>query len=116
MLMMKKLALAFGLIALPTAALAQPTYLSCEFPGRGSPFIVNVTADEQAGTVSLYMPSTDNRQQMTGTFTSDRVLFADRVMTYALSRVDLTLIRTVTMIKAEETGTCKIMLPPKRAF
>lgn len=104
-------------VALPVPANAAPAYLNCEFPGGDStPFVVSVTADEQAGTVALFMPSTGNREQLVGTFTPDRLLFGNRMMSYAINRINLSIVRTVPMIRSTEGGQCKVQPTPKRAF
>lgn len=115
--MRKALRLVVLISALGAApASAAPVYLTCDFPNDGGSFIVNVTADEQAGTVSLFMPSTNNRQQLTGTFTADRLIFSDRYMRYTINRVDLSIVRETPMIRSVESGQCKVQQPPKRAF
>ena len=102
--------------AIPAEAMASPAYLECEFVSNGQAFPVSVTADEAAGTVALFMPTTGNRQQLVGTFTADRVMFATRSMSYVIDRVNLTITRNVHIIQSTEVGKCKVQTPPKRAF
>lgn len=100
-----------------SAASAAPAYLLCEFGTGGQAFPVEVTADEAAGTVALYMPTTGNREQLTGTFSAEKVLFSNRQVSYALSRVEpLVIVRVVPLIKSTERGRCQVKTPPKRAF
>lgn len=99
------------------AAWAEPAYLDCQFISKdGSPFPVQITADESAGTVSLFMPTTGNTQKMTAAFTSDKVIFHDDLMVYALNRVSLVIARVIRILNETEDGTCKLKEVPKRAF
>lgn len=104
------------LLAAPAVAHAAPVYLSCNIPNQGNDFTVDATLNEAEGTVSLFMPSTDNRETLQGTFTPDKVLFSNRMMSYTLSRVDLSLVRVVPLLKSRETGQCRVQTPPQRAF
>ena len=116
--MKMKVALAVSSLALHSAAAyAAPAYLLCQFGEGDQAFPVEITADEAAGTVSLYMPTTGNREQLTGTFSAEKVIFADRQMTYALSRVEpLVIVRVVPLIHSSERGRCEVKTTPKRAF
>jgi hypothetical protein len=96
---------------------AAPVFIECNIPNQGEPFPVEVTVDEQAGTVSLFMPTTGNRQKLSAIFSADRVTFGDRYAQYALSRSEpLYIVRIVPLIKSSEHGLCKMMNLPKRAF
>lgn len=103
---------AIGLMVSVSPAMATPVYLSCDIDS----FIVKVTADEADGSVSLYMPSTDNREKLRGTFTADKVLFSNNTMKYELSRVDLKIKRVTPLMNWVALGTCVVEQTPKRAF
>lgn len=104
-----------GFVTAP--AIAAPTYMSCVFvSSEGAKSEVKITADESAGTVDVLVPSTGFTARMAGTFTSDRVLFKDKMLDYSISRVDLTVSRTIRMINSTDKGKCSIEAPPKRAF
>lgn len=98
------------------AAQGGPTYLTCAFVTEGRRTEIQVTADEAAGTVSVFVPVTGNTQRMQGTFTPDRVLFQNNQLSYSLSRVDLRLERTIRMISSTDVGQCTITQPPRRQF
>lgn len=104
-----------AVMASPAVA-ATPTYLECNFPSRDASFEVQVTADEANSTVTVYMPKTGNTEKMTAVFTPTQVLFQNRMMSYTLSRTDLSINRTVPMIKASDNGKCEVVTAPKRAF
>jgi hypothetical protein len=97
-------------------ALAAPTYLNCEFISNGSPFAVNLSADEAEGAVTMSMPAKGYSKRVRANFTADSVLFADDYMQYELNRINLSIVRVISIIKSTERGTCKIQEAPKRAF
>jgi hypothetical protein len=111
---MKHLVFLIALIGSPAAA--APTYLSCSFPSRDKSFEVQITADEANSAVTVYMPSTGHGEKMSAVFTPTQVLFRNRMMSYALSRTDLSITRTVPIIKANDIGRCELVDAPKRAF
>jgi hypothetical protein len=103
--------------ALPAQAIAAPAYMTCTFVSDGGARSeVKITADEAAGTVDVFVPSTGFNQRLPGTFTADRLLFKDKMLDYAISRVDLTAVRTIRMIDSTDKGKCSIDPAPKRAF
>lgn len=110
---MKKLLLTSLVLAAPAQALAKPIYLVCQFPGNPD---INITLDEGAGSASLFVPSTDHSEQFQATFTTDRVLFKDRMIGYSINRIDLSVDRTIFMINSTNSGKCRIMETPARAF
>lgn len=95
---------------------AAPAYLTCDMTSTETPFSFNVTVDEQAGTADLFFPHSGSRQRLAATFTSDRVLFGDRMISYTINRVDMTLVRVTPIIKSTDQGLCKIQPAAKRAF
>lgn len=104
----------FALAATPASA--TPTYLKCTFPMGDRGFEVQVTADEASSTVTVYMPTTGHTEKMNAVFTPTQVLFQNRMMSYALSRTDLSIRRVVPMIKSTENGKCAVVVVPTRAF
>lgn len=111
------LGVALAVVALPTPANAAPTYLVCEFKdGRDEPFAVNVTVDEANAAVTVHMPRTGFSRRYQAVFSPDEVLFADRDLSYRLSRVDLTMVRTVKILRSDESTVCQLIAPPTRAF
>jgi len=98
-------------------ALAAPTYLTCMMPaGTGQPMARwDVTLDEAAGTARYAIPSMNVIQKYPAVFTADKVLFGS----FEISRVDLTLTRTLQILdeKRIDTGQCSLAKPPqKRKF
>lgn len=111
---MKSLVVTLAFVAAP--ALAQPTYLTCSFPSRDKSFEVQITADEANSLVTVFMPRTAHTEKMNAVFTPTQVLFQNRMMSYALSRTDLSIQRTVPLIKAVDEGSCEVVTAPKRQF
>ncbi|QCI93257.1 hypothetical protein [Novosphingobium sp. EMRT-2] len=111
-----KVLLISSLLLLPCPALAASTYLSCEFQSNGGVWPVNITADEQSGKVTLFMPSSGHTETVPAAFGADKVVFRTGMMAYELSRTDLSITRVVSVINSTEQGRCKVQQPPKRAF
>lgn len=111
---MKGLVILLALLATPAAA--APTYLRCSFPSRDASFEVQITADEANSTVTVFMPRTGHTERMNAVFTPTQVLFQNRMMSYALSRTDLSIRRTVPAIRAVDEGRCDLVTAPRRAF
>lgn len=90
----------------------QIVYLECNLPtGESGPAILwKLALDERAKTVSFEHP------QASGTvpaiFAADKVTWRDG--RFILSRVNLTFSRE--FLGATDTGKCKVVQPPKRAF
>lgn len=116
--MMKYLTvLATGIcITLPNLALAKPVYLSCEIPVDDKIAAFEVTADEEAGTVSYLVVSSGFTKTMPGAFQADKVVFGDKGGSFTIDRTNLAFTRTITMINSSDHGQCKIIEAPKRAF
>lgn len=116
---MKKVIAALTFAILPAAANAAPAYLSCTFgsqTGQSARPPIKFTADEAEGKVSIFVTSTGHSQTLRGTFTPELVIFEDDLLKYRLSRVDLSIQRTIKLIKSTDQGKCKIESAPKRAF
>ena len=111
---MKGLIFLMGFLATPAAA--APTYLTCTFPSRDGSFEVQVTADEANSRVTLFMPRTGHRETLDAVFTPTQVLFQNRMMSYVLSRTDLSIRRTVPLIRSVDEGRCDLVEAPRRAF
>lgn len=99
------------------AAHAAPVYLNCVFTSKdGEPWPVQITADEEARSVSLFMPKTGLSQHLSATFTPDKLLFHDDMIAYAIHRITLVAARVTPIIDTTEDGTCEVKEAPKRAF
>lgn len=108
-----------GAAAVSQPANASPVYLTCSFSDDARRDL-RVTADETNAVVSIYLPSTGYAQQFRAAFGQSSIAFEDRDFEYVLSRVDMTLARTMKFLKgrpsALETGRCRIEPAVKRAF
>lgn len=116
---MKGIAIAIAACACAAAApaWAAPVYMTCEFTNtEGAKSEVRFTADEEAGTVTLFVPKTGHTERMVGAFTPEQVVFKGGMLDYTISRVDLSATRTIRMISSTEQGKCKVDQAPKRAF
>lgn len=125
---MKRAPLAYAGLALaslmtPTGASAKPTYLDCVYPDysaymKGAPDRVEVSADEDSGTVSLSDETQHTSFRSRAAFTADRVMFrAPLLYHYAIDRTDLSII----VMRDDpggftSKGKCRIKVAPRRAF
>lgn len=100
---------------LPTPAIAAPTYLTCTFP-RQPTAPVDLTVDEAAGTVTLYMPHSGYTATVRGTFRPDTLQFGIPDIAYSINRVDLSASRLAYFMKSPEAGMCRRLPTPKREF
>lgn len=108
--------LALSTVVLSSAALAQPTYLECDFKqSNGQPWVVQFSANESEGLVTATMPSGSSTRYRAA-FTPNEVRFSDRDISYSINRVDLTVVRVVSMLKRRDEATCRIVETPARAF
>ncbi|KRA84182.1 hypothetical protein [Altererythrobacter sp. Root672] len=103
--------LAAALVSSP--AFAAPTYLDCRFPGAVP---IKITADEATGKATVFVPSTGFTETLTAAFTPDEVIFANNMLDYKISRTDLSIDRTVRLLKKTDRGQCKVVEAPPRAF
>lgn len=108
--------LALACVVLSGVASAAPTYLACTFMVDGSPNVIDFTADEAAGTVSILTRHSGFNRTVAATFTPERVLVNEGDVRWEISRVDLTVSSTITMINSTDHGKCEIEAAPKRAF
>ncbi|MES2987639.1 MAG: hypothetical protein V4808_07020 [Pseudomonadota bacterium] len=99
-------------MVLASAGLGEPIYLRCPFERAE----VLITADEANSTVTVALPSTGHSEKLSAAFTASEVRFQNSNLTYVLSRVDLSITRTIKMIKATDRAQCAIEKAPKRAF
>ena len=119
---MRWIPLAAVLIASP--AVAAPTYLSCTVPtASGEAIYIDVAADADAREVVATFPKSGDSERYPAAFSATSVGFSDTgsvnfAIDYKISRVDLTIERTITMSGKRETsqGTCKVQKAPARAF
>lgn len=108
------------LVAISLAAAVQaPTYLLCSF--AMGPAALDVTADEANSQVTTLVQSTGHMEQRPAIFSAIEVKWASPGglgTSYSLSRVDLSLRRTMRIGAREmiDVGTCKLQDAPKRAF
>lgn len=116
MTMIKKFAVIAGMFAWPAAAYAEPAHLDCEVITGGQAFTFQLTTDEETSTVMMHGREDGSIQKMEGVFTADKVIFSNRFMTYTLSRVDLTIVRDIPSVNTVNSGTCKVIRTPERAF
>lgn len=114
--MLKVFAFAAMLLSFSTVANAKPTYLACEMIEGATRFTVDISADEETGKIALVRRRDGYSKNFLGAFTADRVIFRDSFFAYSLNRVDLTVVRDDLNLKYRDTGTCKVVAPPKRAF
>ena len=99
-----------------TAAFAEPAYIQCDFKqSNGQPWVVQFTADESEGTVTATMPN-GKSTRYNAAFTANEVRFADRNISYAINRVDLTVVRVVSVLTKRDVANCSLIETPKRAF
>lgn len=105
-------------IALLAAAPAtmSPVYLTCEMIEGATPTTVSLAIDEgnQRVTIGLQTGRTVTRPAL---FSETEVKVQDEEMTWVVSRVDMTIRRTLTFTPDVDRGTCKkASAPPARAF
>lgn len=106
-----------GLCAMvPSAVVANTIYLSCTFMVDGKPNIIDFTADEAAGKVSILTRESGFSRTEDAAFTPDKVLVNESRVRWEINRVDLTVTSTLTMIDSANRGQCEIVEAPKRAF
>lgn len=109
--------IALVLALLPVSpAYAAPVYLTCPMQPNGRPSPIDVMLDEAAGTATVYVRENGRMHQMRAAFTQTEVTFRNDMVSYKLSRVSLTLTRSVPSINRNETVVCSLAPPVKRAF
>jgi hypothetical protein len=101
-------------LAVSTPSAAAPTYLQCSFPESTAK--VDITADEPNSSVTISLPSTGYIEKVAASFTPEEVRFETRLLSYVVSRTDLTVKRNVPSLRRSETGKCELVAAPKRAF
>lgn len=103
-------------VALSGAASAAPIYLSCTFMADGNPNVIDFTADEASGKVSILTRHSGFSRTADATFTPDRVVVNESRVRWEISRVDLTVASTIKAISSTDYGKCTLQETPKRAF
>jgi hypothetical protein len=103
-----------GILAVMQPVMGEPVYLRCHFPQNNTD--VMITADEANSSVTIALPSTGYSGKLAAAFTAGEVRFQDNQLAYVLSRTDLSIERTIKMIRSSDTGKCEIEKAPKRAF
>lgn len=112
---LKPIAVAFPLF-FASPAYAAPVYLTCPMQPNGKPSPIDVTVDEATGTAAVFVRENGRTHQMRAAFTQEEVTFQTDMISYKLSRVSLTLTRSVPLINRYETVVCSLSAPVKRAF
>lgn len=101
----------------PTTLMANPIYLSCSYLVDGKNQTHQFTADEKAGSASIFIEKSGYNRTMKATFTPDRVIIFDDPFRFTISRVDLKFTREIPSIQSSPIiGQCKVLPPPERAF
>ena len=111
-----RFAIAGACLAVPSAALAKQTYLSCAYGQGGGGEQLEITADESAGAVSIFVPATGVSVKYPAAFSAARVQFRSRIgTTYVIDRTNLDFF--VSGISTpRQSGKCRLTSPPKRVF
>ena len=91
-----------------------PIYLRCAFGPESAEVLI--TADEANSAVTVAVPSTGHTEKMAAAFSATDVRFQNRQLAYVVSRTDLSVARTIKLIRETDSGKCSIEQPPKRAF
>ena len=115
MRMLKPIVAAFAFLSAPSAH-ASPVYLTCPMEPNGRPSPIDITVDEAAGTATVLVRENGRTHQMRAAFTQNEVTFQTDMVSYKLSRVSLTLTRSVPSINRFETVVCSLAAQVKRAF
>lgn len=103
-----------GILAIAQPIMGEPVYLRCHFPQNNTD--VMITADEANSAVSVALPSTGYSEKLPAAFTASEVRFKNTRVAYVLSRTDLSVTRTISLINSSDSGKCEIEKAPKRAF
>ncbi len=105
--------LAAIVIAATAAGTEHPvTYLRCQFETSE----VYITADEANSSVTVSLPSTGFVRRAPAAFTAADVRFSLGGVFYEISRTDLTVVRSVPVIKRVDKTKCILETPKPRAF
>ncbi len=112
---MKRALIITAALLVPTAASAQPVYLSCTLPTKDQPKL-DVTIDEATGNVSVVNVSSYEVQLFRGAFTRDLVVFQDANTKYVISRTKQVFIRSTPLLDGVVTGQCTVNPPLARSF
>ena len=115
---MRRLWLAFLLLAAPAMAAAEPLQLNCYLSGgrMDGPYVIEllwqVTLDEEARLVTWAVPANRSQRSRQAIFTADEVrwpLLAD--VTATIDRHNLTLSRTIEGGRRPSYGQCEVASP-----
>lgn len=97
------------------AAAPAPVYLQCITLQKGEPTNWEITLNEAQGTVDYYT-DVSGQQRRAARYTADKVFFIN----FTLSRIDLSISRPLVSMTGEpqgyETGKCRLIQKPARAF
>ncbi len=78
----------------------------------GNDAVLDVTADEANGSVTTALRSTGYSESYPAAFTPTEVRFQNRLLSYVVSRTDLSIQRTIKMISSMDTGSCRLGAAP----
>ena len=106
------------LLALSAPASTAPTYLACMIQAQTGPFEVDLTIDEPSQSVTTAMPSTGHAERLAAVFAPATVSFRTAMLSYVVSRTDLSIERMLTIGGKAwvDRGTCHLQKVPKRKF
>lgn len=107
------IAIASALICASSQADASPVYLRCTFPQMEP---IDVTLDEGQGTATVYLASRNRTMPFRAAFSANEVRFGSSQISYVISRVDMSIIRTIRLTRGVENGSCSKAAIPKRQF
>ena len=103
-----------ALYVVAAAAAPTTTYLECVFPPNQG--VLQITADEPNQSVTTVFVPTGYSEKRPAAFTPTEVRFENSQLSYVISRTRLTIERSIKMIDSPDSGTCKVVTPPPRAF
>ncbi|WP_138984501.1 hypothetical protein [Sphingobium yanoikuyae] len=95
----------------PSSAIAKPITLKCELDDRGSPLVMDVALDEDAGTASYISARNNMPVKRSAIFLPSTVSFA----AFTIDRTSLAITREPISDIPSISGTCSVV-EIKRAF
>jgi len=99
------------------AALAAPTYLSCEFTAsKGTPQVFNFALDEAAGTFGVYVPASGSQRIEKGTFAGGKASLNEGSVAWEIDIAKGSVIRDKRMVGEKDSGTCKTISHAQSGF
>ena len=100
-----------------SAALAAPTYLTCELADpAGKSQIFNFALDTSAGTVGVYVPASGSQRSAEGIFASEKASLNEGSVAWEIDLAQNTVIRDKRMVGEKDSGTCKPISAEQSGF